>query len=181
MPYLAAAVGLVGALCVLDLLLTLAVIRRLRELSARLTALEAYGPARGPSWLPVGSNIPEFSAITMDGEAISHRDLASGWAVIAFLHSGCEPCRRLVPELKAYIDGASTEGLRALAVVSGEEEAAPGGLASELREVAAVVRGADAAAVVRAFDVRSFPTLYAVEGGAIQAAGTHVRQLPAAG
>jgi hypothetical protein len=177
----AVAISLVGALCVLDLLLTLAVIRRLREVGTRLSALERSSPSRGPSLLPVGASVPEFSAVTAAGEPLSERALAGGRSLVAFLHGGCAPCRDLVPELKAYAAGPAGGGRHVLAVVVGEEDGPANGLAGELREVATVVRGADAPPVASAFAVTGFPTLYAVADGRVQAAGPDALQLLRAG
>ena len=57
MPYLIAAVVLVGAIAVLNLLLTMAVIRRLRRNEANMPGMPMMdtGPA-------AGSPLPEFTA-----------------------------------------------------------------------------------------------------------------------
>ena len=170
----AVAIGLVGALCVLDLLLTLAVIRRLREVGTRLSALERSSPARGPSLLPVGASVPEFSAVSAAGEPLSERALLGGRSLVAFLHSGCTPCRELIPDLKAYLARGDR---RVLAVVVGEEHEPADGLAAELRGLATIVRGADAPPVAGAFAVTGFPTLYAVAEGRVQAAGPDLAQV----
>lgn len=170
------AVGLVGAVCVLDLLLTLAVVRRLREVGTRLSALERSSSALEPSLLPVGASVPEFSAVTAAGEPISEQALGGGRSLIAFLQQGCGPCRELVPDLKAYLAGPAGEGQRLLAVVTGEDDGADG-LAGELQGLATIVRGVDARPVASAFAVRGYPTLYAVAEGRIQAAGPGVRRL----
>jgi len=172
----AVAIGLVGALCVLDLLLTLAVVRRLREMGTRLSALERSSPVRGPSQLSVGSSVPEFSAVTAAGEPLSEQALVGGRSLVAFLHSSCAPCHELVPELKAYLASPAGGGQRVLAVLIGEDHQADG-MVGELRGLATIVRGAEARPVASAFAVIGFPTLYAVAEGKVQAAGADVRQL----
>ena len=171
------AIGLVGALCVLELLLTLAVVRRLREVGTRLSALERSSPARGPSLLPVGASVPVFSAVSATGEPLSEQALAGDRSLVAFLHSGCTPCRELVPELRAYLAGPAGGGQRVLAVVVGEAGDAADGMAAELQGLATIVRGADARPVASAFAVTGFPTLYAVAEGRVHAAGPDVRHL----
>jgi hypothetical protein len=178
MPQLAAvAIGLVGALCVLDLLLTLAVIRRLKEVGTRISALERSSPARGPSLLPAGASVPTFSALTATGEPLSEETLAGGRSLVAFLHGGCRPCQDLVPELRAYLSGPDGGDRRVVAVVVGEPDDPGDGLAGELRGLATIVRGTDAPSVASAFAVTGFPTLYAVAEGRVQAAGPDLGHL----
>ncbi len=176
MPFLTAAVIVVGVLCVLDLLLTVAVIRRLREHGTRLAALDALGPPIGPTFLPAGSAVPEFSGRTVDGEPVSRATLGDGPGAIAFLRPDCQPCRDRVPDLRSFAAALPGGRARVLVVVTADGDAA-GGMGDDLREVAQVVSGPSAAAIVAAFEVSGFPTFYAFEAGEIRAAGADPRHL----
>jgi peroxiredoxin len=180
MPFLTAAVTLVGVLCLVDLLLTVAVIRRLRGHGTRLAELQATSRPMGPRFLPVGSGAPEFSSQTVDGELVSHATLAGGPCALAFLESSCQPCRDRVPDLRSFAAEMPGGRARVLAVVTGEGDAADG-IIDALREVARVVSGPHAAPIVTAFEVAGFPAFYAFEGGAVRAAGADPRHLAVLG
>ncbi len=76
MAILVAAIGLVGLLCLADLLLTFGVIRRLREHTEQLAGLRGQdAPVTG---LPYGA-IPEpFTALTASGERLDGPAPAGG-------------------------------------------------------------------------------------------------------
>ena len=80
MPFLIAAVVLVGVLCLFDLLLTFAVLRRLREHTAELQRLagrpgfSSYDPG-----MLVGHRLPEAAR-------------ASGATLVAFFDAQCDTC-----------------------------------------------------------------------------------------
>jgi peroxiredoxin len=176
MPVLTAAVILLAALCLGDLLLTAVVIRRLRDHGTRLAQLQALGPPMGPTFLPVGSSMPEFTSETVDGEVVSHVTLASGRCALAFLQSSCPHCRDRVADLRTFAADLPGGAARVVAVVTGDGDAADG-IADDLRAVALVVSGPHAAPIVKAFEVSGFPTFYAFDGGAVRAAGADPRHL----
>ncbi|WP_431932896.1 TlpA disulfide reductase family protein [Nonomuraea jabiensis] len=154
MPYLIVAVVLVGVLCLLNLLLTVGVIRRLRKRAA--SAASAPTMQEG---LAIGEKIPEFAATTTDGEPISH-ELIEGPALIGFFSPSCQPCRELMPR---FIDHARRTPAAVLAVVvsDGDKE----GVADDverLAEVARVVVEAPHAAVQSAFQVAGYPTVFEI-------------------
>ena len=68
MAILVAAIGLVGLLCLADLLLTFGVIRRLREHTEQLAGLRGQdAPVTG---LPYGATPEPFTALTVSGERL---------------------------------------------------------------------------------------------------------------
>src|SRR2546429_2115191 len=127
MQYLTAAVGLVGSLCLLDLVLTLGVVRRLRDHTERLTALSGVSrpAASSDSLLPVGSVPDDFGVSTLDGSLVS-RELLGAPALVAFFTPGCAPCRERVPEFVEYASGVPVGRDRTLAGVVGAAGAARG-------------------------------------------------------
>lgn len=159
MPVLIAAVVLVGALGVLNLIFTLGVIRRLRE----HTELLSSQGGRDPMGVAAGTEIGEFEATTVDGEVVAH-DLLLDETLVAFFAPGCEPCEEKLPSFVAQ--AASLPGRhRVLAVVVGDAEAA-GPMVAALRPVARVVVEEDhAGPLVSAFTVRAFPTQLSVAPG----------------
>jgi len=87
MPVLIAAVIAVGTLCLVDLLLTFGVIRRLREQTALLAAPDSR--ERAVIGVPEGELPGGFSATTTTGEVVSG---TAGVRVVAFFASGCAAC-----------------------------------------------------------------------------------------
>ncbi|MFI1583952.1 TlpA family protein disulfide reductase [Embleya sp. NPDC020630] len=151
MAALTAAVVLVGALCVLDLLLTIGVIRRLR----------GYGPAgptpgRGMTPLRPGEELPAFTAVTVDGAAVDPSVLPDE-ALIVFLSPTCAPCRAKLPELVAYAAAEPAGRDHTLAVVVGEPYECEG-FVRELSPVARVVVEPKGGPVCAALRVDAFPT-----------------------
>lgn len=153
MTALASAVVLVGVLCVLDLLLTIGVIRKLREYGPP-------GPARAPGGgmtpLRPGEELPAFTAVAVDGAPVDRSSLPDG-TLIAFLSPTCEPCRAKLPELVAYAAAEPGGRDRTLAVVIGEPEECER-FVRELNPVARVVVEPRGGPVCAALRVDAFPT-----------------------
>ncbi|MFG2287657.1 TlpA disulfide reductase family protein [Streptomyces sp. NPDC048595] len=161
MSFLIAAVLLVGTLCTLDLVLTLGVIKRLREHSEQLSGASGPGGRFDTLDMAVGEEVGEFDTSTVDGERLTRGMLAAD-TLVAFFAPGCRPCREKLP---AFVDHArSLPGGRAqtVAVVVGEPADAAAFVA-ELSPVARVVveAGPDEP-LSAAFRARSFPTLLRV-------------------
>jgi len=163
MSVVIAAIVLVGALCLLDLLLTFGVLRRLREQSAELERLSAGGAGGVPEFdrdALVGRTLPQPAATTI-GEAPV--------AVVGFFAAGCEPCHKQAPELVAWASGQAGEraGARAVAVVTGT-----GAGADELVEIfgdaVIIIAGPDGSRVATELGISVYPTFVRTgAGGAI--------------
>ncbi|MEU6957835.1 MULTISPECIES: thioredoxin domain-containing protein [Streptomyces] len=162
MIYLICAVVVVGVLCVFDLFLTFAVLRRLRENTAELDRLAAPRPEFQP-WDPkdvVGQTLPE---------------LAGGPAerVVAFFDANCDVCHEHAPDFAAEaraFDGAA-------AVVSGKGPQADELLAAVGGEVP-VTRVDAAMTLVNSIGLKAFPTYALVDAdGTITGAATSARAL----
>lgn len=182
MAYLGAAVAVVGMLCILDLLLTYGVIRRLRIHTEQLTA--GYGGSGNPRSLPGrGSRIGDFAANTVDGRPVEPGMFARE-TVVGFFSPTCGPCKDMLPLFVEHaaevLDGRS----RVLAVVvSDPQEAAS--LVSVLEPVAQVVVEQRDGAMSGAFSVTGFPSLFVVNEDRTIVASGHtmaaVREPAAAG
>lgn len=175
MPYLVAAVLALGALGLLNLLLTVGVVRRLRQLAAAPGALP---PGLPDAVLPVGSTVTDFSSTTVDGLTVSRRDLDDG-TLVGFFSPGCEPCVEAVPTFvraaRTFPGGTS----RVIAVVAGTGEAGAA-MRDALTPVArVVVEPPGAAGLVSAFGVTAFPAATLVDAdGRIRWSGPDVAALP---
>ncbi|MFC9757323.1 hypothetical protein [Streptomyces sp. NPDC056921] len=93
MDYVIAIVVLVGLLCVLNLVLTYGIIRRLRE----QVADAGREPLEVPhSVLNAGATVGPFSAIDTEGGGLTRDDLSEG-QLITFMSPGCPACEELLP------------------------------------------------------------------------------------
>src|SRR3954468_18824844 len=121
MPFLIALVVLLTALGVLNLLLTVALVRRLREHTKLLDALyELVGVEPGISpdrtGIVPGETVGDFRTTTVDGEPVGRDDLAPA-TVVAFLAATCDSCHEQLPDLLTYARERGRQ--RVLAVVDG--------------------------------------------------------------
>ncbi len=154
MTFLVAAVVFVGALCLFELLLTFAVLRRLREQGEELAALKAkHGPRYNPEVL-AGKEIPVI-----------------GHDLVGFFDSGCPTCHVEAPRF-AELAVSHT----ALAVITGEPKDVTD-LIELLSPVASLVLGDEAAELVKAVDIQAFPTFLQVSGSRVDQAQTSVAAL----
>jgi peroxiredoxin len=156
MPFLTAAVVLVGALCVLDLVLTLGVIRRLRELAT--TSADRRGAPSAD--IEVGTPVGDFETVTSAGEHLSRAELTED-TLVAFFAPGCAPCVEKLPGFTAHAAVRPGGRRRVLAAVVGEPAEARE-FAEPLAAVARVVVEEPGGALSRAFGVHAYPTMLRV-------------------
>src|SRR5687768_11835646 len=118
--FLIALVVLVGTVAVLNLFLTVGVIRRLKEHTGKLADLPTMGAA--PS-LMLGEveRVGEFAATTSDGEPVS-RDLLSGQTLVGVLSPNCSACEERLPEFVAMAETFPGGRGQVLAIVAGEND-----------------------------------------------------------
>ncbi|SDI27973.1 TlpA disulfide reductase family protein [Nonomuraea jiangxiensis] len=166
MAFLVAAVVFVGVLCALDLVLTLAVIRRLRVHTLKLDAISVPTP----DLLPDGTAVPDFTATGLDGEVMTGQELRPG--VLAFFSTTCRACKEQLPEFLRYLRETDQRPDRVLAVVVGADSPDGLELLDSLRGTATVVREELDGPVGAAFSARIFPTFYLVDENGIIQAGT---------
>lgn len=170
MSWVAAAIAVLFLLGAINLLLTLGVVRRLREYADVLSGMKSLVPSGGSRLLPVGESPGDFSTLTTDGETVSRSSLRDG-SVVAFWGPHCQPCAAKLPALLELL--ASLPGGRqaALTVVQGGE-AESAALVSRLRPVTRVVVEPNAGPTASAFQARATPTLYVLDAeGRVRAAG----------
>lgn len=178
MTYLTAAVIVIGLLCLLDLVLSLGVIRRLRLHTDHLNRL-LTGPARAGA-VPVGTAIGDFTVTTTHGERITRESLsghgAGGSTLVGFFASGCQPCAEQLPAFIAY--ARSVPGPRRVLAVVDSDGVDQTDYVERLAEVARVVLEGPGEALQTAFGVDGFPMLYLIgEAGVVLAGGRAMAEL----
>jgi thiol-disulfide isomerase/thioredoxin len=174
---MSAALAAVSVLCLVNLALLFAAIRKIRLLEERVGQMPVLAPA---ALLPVGSKAPEFTAVTMSGESRSLADLGGSRSVVGFFSPNCEPCRTQLPEFIEFARALPGGPGHALAVVVGQGDAASG-FAAGLDGAAAVVITPRQGPLTAAFSVRGMPAFYLIgPDGRIEARGMAIQALAAA-
>lgn len=163
-----AVAALALAVAIVDLLLILGMVRRLRAQARPLSPLDVPGFFDIYSGPPVGSQLPEFSATTADGEVIDNSRFAAAAGCIAFVSVNCLPCKGALADLDPYLR-ATGIGSRHILVVVSDDPAGESPEAARAGEFAGVVTGDQAAPLARRFGVRGFPTLLAIQDGFVTA------------
>ncbi|MGK5555332.1 peroxiredoxin family protein [Actinomadura kijaniata] len=160
MDHLVAGLVLVTALTALNLVLTVAVVRRWRaRTSAPPGVRHDPGHSGGDPDLGIapGDPMPEFTATGADGATVTRRELAGRPALLAFLSLDCPGCDDSVPEFAEHARRVQDAGGRVLATLVGVD-AAGSELAARLADVADhVVPEPLDAPVGTAFGVRAYP------------------------
>lgn len=151
MPVLAAAVAIVGVLCLLNLLLTFGVIRRLREHTQLIANTRAAAPPL--TSLVAGEQVDDFTAVATDGESLSG---PAGLHVVGFFSSSCSACPERVEPFVNYLAAHRIAPEQALSVLVGADRDTPP-YADRLAEASRVCAEPDDGALTKAFKVVGFP------------------------
>jgi len=180
MALLSATVLIVAALCLVNLVLVLGILRRLREHAERLDEHHSgHGGQRDEPMASVDSTVQEFTAVAADGTALS-RGWLDGVVLVGFFSLSCKPCRDFLPR---FVEAASRHPggrARTLAVVVGASDEAAAPFVAALRPVATLIREGEQGPTMNAFGVRGFPAFALVEEqGRIRASAFDVESLPA--
>ena len=164
MSVLTAAVVVVGILCVLDLLLSFGIIRRLREQNETLRHLrENQSAGQPPIMLPAGSRI-ELS------------DVDTAGALVGFFSPDCEACKERMPQ---FIEYATGHRGKVIAVAAGDAEEVAD-LVVRLGEVAEVVVEKLGGPLHTAFGTEGYPAVCLVDDDStVVASGWEMSALPA--
>jgi hypothetical protein len=174
-PVLIAAVIVVGILCLLDLLLTFGVIRRLREHTELLQGRLASAQHRVTGLAP-GQTPEPFAVETADGMPLAG---PAGLRMAGFFASWCSVCPERVAPFADYIRANGIPRDSVLAVVLARDGEAPPYL-SQLAEVAQVSVQPDRAPVTAAFAVVGYPAFCLLDAsGAVVTSGFDPADLPA--
>lgn len=175
MPFLVAALVLVGGLCVVDLLLTFAVLRRLREHTEQLGRLSGASNSSPDLDRLLGRELPEFSTETVDGAVVSRKSVTGNVELLGFFLPHCGTCHTQAP---LFVDKARTIGAgKALAVVTGSGSDTDD-LVQTFRNVTDTVLDPPGGELVSGLHIDAFPTFLRLDsGGVIVAAANSVEDL----
>ncbi|MEU7877260.1 TlpA disulfide reductase family protein [Microbispora bryophytorum] len=173
MPFLTALVLGVGVLCLIDLVLTVGVIRRLRAHEEMLSARPAVSPS---IVLPPGAKIGGFSAVSTDGVPVSGETLTEP-VLVGVFSPDCPACHDRLPQFAERARSFPGGRGNVLAVLVGAEEE----VADELRTlepVALVLIEEYGTGLTKALQVKGFPSLALVdEHGKVVASGSTIEDL----
>ncbi len=100
---------LLWAVVVFNLLLTLALVRRMNSLSPS-------GMSGRPETLKVGQPAPDFQAQSLHGETITLANFAGRAVTFVFAAPHCNPCREEMPKLEALRPKARLAGMELVLV-----------------------------------------------------------------
>ncbi len=170
------AIGIVGALCLINLALTLALARRLRRFS------EAFNARRVASTTDLaykaGDQAPQFTATTTTGDVRTLDGAAGSRLLVAFFTAVCPPCRIQAERLKEYAASVTGDSTQILVVISGPASTA-GEFGRELENTVRVAVEPPRGPTASAFAVESYPTFYLIDpDGRVEAGARTVAGLP---
>ncbi|MEU8185201.1 TlpA disulfide reductase family protein [Micromonospora sp. NPDC049044] len=175
MPYLITAVVLACTLGTLNLLLALAIIRRLREHSELLAGRPS---GDGPGIIGAGQTPAAFEGVDTDGVPVRREEL-TGDTLVVFFSTDCRACREALPRFVTQATAFPGGRGQILAVVTGDEPEVPE-LASRLTEVARVVLDGADGSLATAFQAAAFPCWCLLDTtGTVRRSGTGWTDLPA--
>ncbi|RKG89194.1 hypothetical protein D7W82_07995 [Corallococcus sp. CA049B] len=162
--------AILAVLVVLNLLLTLALIGRLRKLQETVAN---QVPTRDPALPLEGDKVGRFEATTVEGDSVTDAVLADGQTLIGFFTPGCRPCSSVREKLIA-----SPPGMPILAFIEGSpEDPDVVSLGASLKQVARVAYLNDGDSITRAVKQAGYPTLVLVDKGVVAAAGHFVHEV----
>lgn len=175
MPILIAAVVIVGVLCLLDLLLTFGVIRRLREHTEFLRARQPFAD-RPVIGLDPGQAPEPFTVMTSDEVPLSY---PAGLRVAGFFASFCSACPERVAPFLAYVRANGIPRDDVLVVLLPGDDGPPEYM-SRLAEVAQVALETEDGPATKAFGVSGYPAFCLLDAnGAVITSGFDPAALPA--
>jgi hypothetical protein len=177
LPVLVAAVVVVGALGLVNLLFSFGVIRRLREHTETLSVLRQGGGIPSGPMLDAGATIGDFTTRTVDGELVTLGDLDT-MTLVGVFSPECSSCEKRVEPFLAYAATHPGGRGRTLAVVVGTTDATQSYVRRLTPRARVVVEEADGE-MSEAFGVRGYPAFALIDGGQVRASGSDPETLAA--
>lgn len=176
---LTAAVVVLALLVVLDLALTLAIIRRLRVIGTGAAAHKGNDRTVDVFASPaIGSAIPLVQVQAESGAPVDTATFTEGGALLAFAAVGCKPCHDQIPELREVVEARVSRGERALVVVL-----APDPASEPADDFVAAFEGLAPVVVEtgprlgQAFEIEGYPTYLEFADGRVEHVAALVRDL----
>jgi hypothetical protein len=166
MPYVVAAVVLFGLIATVNLLLTIGVVRRLREQTTELAELRDRAPMGGAETsLPVGATVAPFEAATVDGRTVTLASFGER-PLVGFFSPSCQPCKERLPGFVKHAGRRLGGPDTVLAVVAGTTQGSAD-YVEQLGAVATVVVEPDMGPVQKAFGITGFPSFLLIRDGEV--------------
>jgi hypothetical protein len=162
---------------VLNLVLTVGVIRRLRQHTEQLADLSAMG-APVDIMIGAGERVDPFAAATTDGEPVS-RELLSGQTLVGVLSPDCGACKERLPDFVSRAEAFPGGRGQVLAVLAGDvEQVEP--YRERLEPVARVViEPAMGGPISTALRIQGFPSFAVLDPtGTVLGSGSDPHELP---
>lgn len=164
-----AVVALVGAIGLLNLLLTFGVIARVRVLQEAVQT----GVMRDPALPAPGDAVGAFQITAADGTQLSEAAVQGDPALVCFFMPGCQPCADVRAQLLLQ-----PPALPLIAFVEGAgDDPEVQQIIESLRRLGPVAATQAGDAVTRAFKPAGFPTLIRTMKGSVAAAGHRLHQV----
>ncbi|GGY03493.1 TlpA family protein disulfide reductase [Streptomyces tanashiensis] len=144
---------LVGALGLLNLALSLAIVRRLRRQEEQRRTVDPNSPS-GPE---VGTDLPAFTTPTLDGEVFTSASLAGGPAALSFITTSCGACDQFVADMPEFAAQIGLDASRIVVVIAGEPVKARQ-MADQLDGLATVVYEEAPGDIASLYSITATPT-----------------------
>jgi hypothetical protein len=138
-------------LVLVDLVLSFAIIRRLRETETTLIEMTTP-PASG---MAPGEPMPEF--VSQNGE-LSSADLAGEPVLLGFFSPSCRHCPAQAEQLAERADEITGKGVRVVSVLT-VADGAPDDLSPTLRKAGTLITESDPGVLMAAFGAEATPSL----------------------
>ncbi|GIJ46109.1 hypothetical protein Val02_29950 [Virgisporangium aliadipatigenens] len=168
MSYETTAVLVLAVATLANLVFLAALARRVNRLAAEPRPKTAR-PAEtfAQHLLPIGTEVPAFTATAVDGSTVS-RDGLTGDTLVAFLAPGCSPCEELLPPLAERVASHPGGAERVLLVILGGDS----GYGERFTGNARIILDNGNGPIGTAFKVRAYPAVYLIDAtGRVLAAG----------
>jgi hypothetical protein len=174
MELLTAAVLVLAALTLFNLLLSLGLVRRIRQYEK--ASADGRSSTDDRSLMhPVGTRLAPFGATTVDGAPV----VLSGRTVFGFFSTECGGCEVRIADFVPYAAKVPGGASQVLAVVLGVNDEKAARFVSALSAVARVIRESDGGPVSQAFGLAAVPVFGVLtDGYTVEASGYSVDQLP---
>lgn len=168
-PLLIALAVFVGAVSLLNLVLVLGVVRRLREHAQRISRLSPEPPN---PMLAVTERADPFDAVTVEGEHLS-RAMLTGLTLVGVFSPSCPACAERLPRFLEFAGSFPGGRDQVIAIVVGERDEAAEQVAA-LSPVGRVVVEEMESSIIKALKIRGFPAFGILDdSGTVVSAGTN--------
>ena len=152
---------LVGLLVALNLVLTVGLIRRIRDHTQQLARLSA--PTVTEVALPAGAVVKDFSTTSIDGRQVDSHELVQ--TLVGVFSPHCSACEASLPQFtERAAEPASLPFLAVVAARDGDADA----LVARMPPTATVVVEPDGGPVQQALGVTGYPAFLLLERGVVQ-------------